>query len=272
MSAPRRCRQPVLTAPACRSPCSTRASTTRIATSGVPAPRLHRRVWRRGRRSAERDARRTVSDRQSDRGLRLRRRGLAQRPLAPDRDPIDFEGHGTHVADIIAGRASTAHKGSPRAQAARAESLQLGVDLLQRRCAASGHGRGARSEWRRRPVGRGRRHQHVARLGLRTRRRRSCRSEHTAVEFGVVVVAAAGNAADRPYIVGSPSVAPRVISVAQTNVPTATASPSSSTLRRTSREPLPTRPRLSSLRSRTVTGACPSSAADVPPIDLQRIA
>src|SRR5256885_156703 len=42
-----------------------------------------------------------------------------------------------------------------------------------------------------------------------------------AVRFGVIVVAAAGNAADRPYIAGSPSVTPEVISVAQTQVPSA---------------------------------------------------
>ena len=42
-----------------------------------------------------------------------------------------------------------------------------------------------------------------------------------AVHFGVVVVASAGNSADRPYIVGSPSSQPEVLSVAQTAVPTA---------------------------------------------------
>ena len=42
-----------------------------------------------------------------------------------------------------------------------------------------------------------------------------------ASQLGVVVVAAAGNDADRPYIVSSPSVAPEAISVAQTQVPSA---------------------------------------------------
>ena len=37
----------------------------------------------------------------------------------------------------------------------------------------------------------------------------------------MVVVAAAGNDADRPYIVSSPSIAPEAISVAQTQVPSA---------------------------------------------------
>ena len=42
-----------------------------------------------------------------------------------------------------------------------------------------------------------------------------------AVRFGVVVVVSAGNSADRPYILGSPSSTSEVISVAQTNVPSA---------------------------------------------------
>src|SRR4030095_1843403 len=42
-----------------------------------------------------------------------------------------------------------------------------------------------------------------------------------AAELGVIVVAAAGNDADRPYIVSSPSIAPEAISVAQTQVPSA---------------------------------------------------
>ena len=46
-----------------------------------------------------------------------------------------------------------------------------------------------------------------------------------AVKLGVIVVAAAGNGANKPYIVGSPSIAPGVISVAQTQVPSAQAIP-----------------------------------------------
>lgn len=46
-----------------------------------------------------------------------------------------------------------------------------------------------------------------------------------AVSAGVVVVISAGNSADRPYIVGSPSISPGAISVAQTQVPSATAVP-----------------------------------------------
>jgi subtilisin family serine protease len=46
---------------------------------------------------------------------------------------------------------------------------------------------------------------------------------NNASRAGVVVVASAGNSADRPYIVGSPSSATEVISVAQTQVPSAKA-------------------------------------------------
>lgn len=46
-----------------------------------------------------------------------------------------------------------------------------------------------------------------------------------AVASGVIVVISAGNSADRPYIVGSPSIAAGAISVAQTEVPSATTVP-----------------------------------------------
>jgi subtilisin family serine protease len=42
-----------------------------------------------------------------------------------------------------------------------------------------------------------------------------------ATNAGIVVVASAGNSSDRPYIAGSPSSTPEVISVAQTHVPSA---------------------------------------------------
>ncbi len=44
-----------------------------------------------------------------------------------------------------------------------------------------------------------------------------------AVKLGVVVVTSAGNGSNKPYVVGSPSIAPGVISVAQTQVPSAVA-------------------------------------------------
>ena len=46
-----------------------------------------------------------------------------------------------------------------------------------------------------------------------------------AVKLGVVVVTSAGNGGNKPYIVGSPSIAPGAISVAQTEVPSGAAFP-----------------------------------------------
>src|SRR5690606_7002198 len=52
----------------------------------------------------------------------------------------------------------------------------------------------------------------------------SAASAH-AVRMGVGVVASAGNSTDKPYITGSPASTPEVLSVAQTNVPRASAVP-----------------------------------------------
>src|SRR5436189_2791201 len=46
-----------------------------------------------------------------------------------------------------------------------------------------------------------------------------------AVRLGVVVVAAAGNDGDKPYVISSPGSTPEVIAVAQTQVPSAKAYP-----------------------------------------------
>jgi len=46
-------------------------------------------------------------------------------------------------------------------------------------------------------------------------------ASENAVRLGVVVVTAAGNSGDKPYVVSSPSISPGVISVAQTQVPSA---------------------------------------------------
>ena len=148
-------------------------------------------------------------------------------PLAPDDDPIDLDGHGTHVADIIAGRsADGTHKGmAPNAQlyavkvcSAVATSCS-GVALLQGMDFALD------------PNGDGNTEDAVDVINM------SLGSAYgqieddltlaatNAVKLGVVVVVSAGNSANRPYIVGSPSTGVGVISVAQTQVPSATAVP-----------------------------------------------
>jgi hypothetical protein len=42
-----------------------------------------------------------------------------------------------------------------------------------------------------------------------------------ATALGILTVASAGNSADKPYIVGTPSATPSALSVAQTQVPSA---------------------------------------------------
>jgi subtilisin family serine protease len=144
------------------------------------------------------------------------------KPRSPDPDPIDHEGHGTHVADIIAGlSADGIHKGvasgakllaiktcSSISTACSGIALLLGMDF-----ALDPNGDGAIDDAA-----------DVINLSLGTSygQREDDLSEaaHIVSIFGTVVVAAAGNDADKPYVVGSPSTTPAVISVAQTRGPT----------------------------------------------------
>jgi subtilisin family serine protease len=145
----------------------------------------------------------------------------------PDPDPIDLEGHGTHVADIIAGKsADGTHKGmAPDASlyavkvCSAVASACSGVALLQGMDFALD------------PNGDGDTSDAVDVINM------SLGSDYgqveddltfasaNAVKLGVVVVASAGNGSNRPYKVGSPSTALGVISVAQTQTPSATSVP-----------------------------------------------
>ena len=147
--------------------------------------------------------------------------------LAPDPDPIDFGGHGTHVADIIAGQSLDGlHKGmAPGAKLVAVKVCSAvstacsGIALLQGMDFALD------------PNGDGDMADAVDVINM------SLGSDYgqieddltlastNAVKVGVIVVASAGNGANKPYIVGSPSIAPGVISVAQTQVPSAVAIP-----------------------------------------------
>lgn len=143
--------------------------------------------------------------------------------LRPDPDPIDFEGHGTHVADIAAGRSTDGvHKGvapgatllavkvcSSVSTACSGLALLLGMDF-----ALDPNGDGDISDAAdvinmSLGIDYGQREDDLAAAG------------DIAAQLGVTVVAAAGNAGDRPYIVGSPASAPEVIAVAQTQMPSA---------------------------------------------------
>ena len=137
--------------------------------------------------------------------------------LAPDPDPIDFDGHGTHVADIIGGAKGVAPgvKFYACKACSSVASACNGIALLQAMDFALD------------PNGDGDISDAVdvinLSLGLDYGQREDDLSlaASNAARLGVVVVASAGNAGDRPYIASSPSVAPEVISVAQTQVPSA---------------------------------------------------
>ncbi|MEP7182722.1 MAG: S8 family serine peptidase [Betaproteobacteria bacterium] len=153
--------------------------------------------------------------------------GWPNTALAPDPDPIDFEGHGTHVADIIAGRSNDGlHKGvAPGATlyavkvcSAVATSCS-GVALLQGMdFALDPNGDDDLSDA-----------VDVVNMSLGSAygQREDDLSEASAIasRFGVVVVAAAGNNGDLPFVASSPASTPEVISVAQTQVPSAKAYP-----------------------------------------------
>ena len=138
-------------------------------------------------------------------------------PLAPDPDPIDFGGHGTHVADIIGGSSGVA-PGVKLFACKACSSVSTacsGVALLESMdLALDPNGDGDISDA-----------VDVINLSLGSDYGQQeddlSQACANAVRFGVIVVASAGNAADRPYIAGSPSVTPQVISVAQTQVPSA---------------------------------------------------
>ncbi len=143
--------------------------------------------------------------------------------LAPDPDPIDAAGHGTHVADIIAGASlDGTHKGvAPGATlyafkvCSAVASSCSGVAILQALDAAldpnSDNDTSDAVD--------------VVNLSLGASYGQiqddSAAAVQNVVDFGVVVVASAGNSGDKPYVVGSPSIAPGAISVAQTQMPTA---------------------------------------------------
>lgn len=148
-------------------------------------------------------------------------------PEVGDPDPIDLEGHGTHVGDIIAGQsADGAHKGvAPGAKlmavkvcSAVATSCS-GIALLQGMdFALDPNGDGDTSDA-----------VDVINMSLGSSYGQTeddlTQAATNAVRLGVVVVTSAGNSANKPYVVGSPSIAPGVISVAQTEVPGAVAIP-----------------------------------------------
>jgi subtilisin family serine protease len=153
-------------------------------------------------------------------------------PLAPDPDPIDCGpsaigapcdgGHGTHVADIIAGNDGASHRGVAPAASLYAVKVCSSVSTA---CSGLALLRGM--EFALDPNDDGDISDAVdvinMSLGSSYGQIQDALTEAASIvsQLGVVVVAAAGNDADRPYIVSSPSIAPEAISVAETQVPSA---------------------------------------------------
>jgi minor extracellular serine protease Vpr len=144
-----------------------------------------------------------------------------------DPDPIDFGGHGTHVADIIGGKSTDgAHKGvAPGAKLVAVKVCSAvttacnGVALIKAMdFALDPNGDGDTDDA-----------VDVINMSLGSAYGQVeddlSAASANAVRLGVVVVAAAGNDANLPYVVSSPSNATGVISVAQTQVPSAVAIP-----------------------------------------------
>src|SRR3989454_1434242 len=153
-------------------------------------------------------------------------------PLAPDPNPVGCGGvggcdgtHGTHVADIIAGASTDGtHKGvAPGASlyavkvCSSVSTACSGIALLQgMEFALDPEGDDDISDA-----------VDVINMSLGSNYGQFeddlTNASEIASRLGVVVVCAAGNAGDHPYIVSSPSIAPGAISVAQTQVPSAKA-------------------------------------------------
>jgi len=156
--------------------------------------------------------------------------GNARVCLKPDPNPIACGGvggcdgtHGTHVADIIGGLSRDgSHKGvapGTKLYAAKVCSSVStscsGVALLQAMdFSLDPNGDGDVSDA-----------VDVINMSLGSNYGQKeddlTQASENAGRLGVVVACAAGNAADKPYIVSSPSIAPAAISVAQTHVPSA---------------------------------------------------
>ncbi len=147
--------------------------------------------------------------------------GSTNAPLTPDPNPIDAWGHGTHVSDIAAGRATDGrHSGiAPGADVygikvcSALSSACSGIAILQGiDYALDPNDDGDLSDA-----------MDIVNLSLGgpygQAQDETSAALNNLVRAGVVAIASAGNDADRPFIVGSPSTAQRVISVAQTALP-----------------------------------------------------
>jgi subtilisin family serine protease len=139
-------------------------------------------------------------------------------PLRPDPNPIDINGHGTHVADISAGLGGVA----PGAQVyavkvcSTSSTSCSGVALLQGMdFALDPNGDDDLSD-----------HVDLINMSLGSLYGQAFEDDlsqavENATAVGVLTMAASGNAFDKPYVTDTPGAAPSAFSVAQTSVPSA---------------------------------------------------
>ncbi len=139
-------------------------------------------------------------------------------PLAPDPDPLDQEGHGTHVADIIGGVNGVAPGASLYALQACSATTPLcsGTGLiLAMDFAADPNGDGDPSD-----------HVDIINLSLGSQYGQPFDDDlsaavENAARLGILTVTSAGNGGDRPYVLSTPAATKSALAVGQTHVPSA---------------------------------------------------
>lgn len=153
--------------------------------------------------------------------------GAGSPPEVPDPDPLDKgpgAGHGTHVADIIAGKSTDGlHKGvAPGASlyavsvCSKVSTSCSGIALIQGMdFAADPNGDGKYSD-----------RVDIINMSLGSPYGQPFDDDlsaavDNATALGILTVASAGNSSDKPYAMGTPSAARTALSVAQTSVPSA---------------------------------------------------
>src|SRR3989449_6648878 len=157
--------------------------------------------------------------------------GLCSATPAPDPDPLDVNGHGTHSSDTAAGMEAKDASGKVLTPHGVAPGASLYIIKIFSGCAADGTASTSTAnvvaaiEWAMDPNHDGDTSDHadVINMSLGGAFGRdteaSSVASNAAVNLGVIVVAAAGNAGNIPYITGSPAAASGAISVAAGNDP-----------------------------------------------------